>query len=157
MTTTEKPPSETDLRSISGAIINAIERDAAATDAGAAIWSHDGVTPERANGYTPSGAVHVLQARDGTLWRLTIEQVDTANPADVVPPLRPMLATRPAGWYVADGVRVIAGPFATEADAETARRQAAGERTAAAYKYPDGAPMPIWVATTYYWPGDTAT
>ena len=146
-------PRETDLRSVSGDVIKAIERDAATKD-GTTIWSLDGATPERANGYTPNGVVHVLEARDHTLWRLTIEHVETTNASDVVPPLRPMLRARPAGWYVADGVRVIAGPFVTEAEAEGERRQAAGERTAASYKYPNGAPMPLWVPTTYYWPGD---
>ena len=155
MTTAVKPTVDIDLRSISGSIITAIERDTTQRGDGA-IWSTDGDTPERANGYTASGAVHILQAQDGTLWRLTIEQVDSTNPGDAVPPLRPMLTTHPAGWYVADGLRVIAGPFQVEAEAETVRRQAAGERTAAAYKYPNGAPMPIWTPTTYYWPGDTA-
>lgn len=154
MRTTSKPP-ETDLRSVSGTIINAIERDAAA-ELGTTIWSLDGATPERANGYTPNGAVHVLEARDHTLWRLTIEQVETTNASEVVPTLRSMLHTKPTGWYVADGVRVIAGPFDNQADAEALRRRITGERTAAAYKYPDGAPMPIWTATTYYWPGDAA-
>ena len=155
MTTAVKPTVDIDLRSISGSVITAIERDA--THRGdATIWSTDGATPERANGYTATGAVHVLQARDGTLWRLTIEQVDTTNPGGVVPPLSPMLAAHPAGWYVADGLRVLAGPFATEADAETERCRVAANRTDPHYKYPDGAPMPIWTPTTYYWPGDAA-
>lgn len=155
MTTAVNPTVDVDLRSISGSIITALERDATHPAEGA-IWTTDRTTPERANGYTASGAVHVLQARDGTLWRLTIEQVDTTNPGDAVPPLRPMLAAHPSGWYVADGVRIIAGPFGAEAEAEAVRRDAAGKRTAAAYKYPNGAPMPIWIPTTYYWPGDTA-
>jgi len=154
MTTDLGPATAIDVRAISGAILAAIEADAGhGTDAG--IWAADGDGAVAADAYTPTGAVHVLRARDRSLWRLIVEPVDTTDPDDITPSVRPLLHDRPAGWYVADGLRLLNGPFRSEEDAESERRRITASRTDPHYRYPNGAPMPIWTPTTYYWHGDS--
>jgi hypothetical protein len=155
MTTDLGPATAIDVRDVSGAILGAIEADAG-RDSDAGIWAADGDGAVAADAYTPTGAVHVLRARDRSLWRIIVEPVDTIDVDDVTPSVRPLLHDRPAGWYVADGLRLISGPFRTEEAAESERRRVAASRTDPHYRYPNGAPMPIWTPTTYYWHGDAA-
>jgi len=153
MTTGLAPATVIDVREVSGAILAAIEADAG-HGGHAGVWATDGDGAIAAGGYTPTGVVHVLRARDRSLWRVTVEPADTSDPDEITRSLRPWLHGNPAGWYVADGLRVISGPFRTEADAESERRRVAASRTDPHYLYPNGAPMPIWTPTTYYWRGD---
>jgi len=153
MTTDLAPATAIDVRDVSGAILAAIEADAG-HDSDAGIWTTEGDGAVAADGYTPTGTVHVLRARDRSLWRVTVEPADTSDPDDITPSLRPLLHSRPAGWYVADGLRLISGPFRSETDAESERRCVAASRTDPHYRYSNGAPMPIWTPTTYFWRGD---
>lgn len=155
MTTDLGPTIAIDVRDVSGAILAVIEADAG-HDENANIWATDTDGAVAANGYTPTGAIHVLRARDQSLWRVTIEPAGTSDPDDITPSLRPLLHDRPAGWYVADGLRLVNGPYCSEADAESERRRVAATRTDPNYRYPNGAPMPIWTPATYYWPGHAA-
>jgi len=153
MTTDLGPATALDVRDVSGAILAAIEANAS-HDRDAGIWAGDGAVA--AGAYTPTGAVHVLRARDRSLWRIIVEPVDTTDPDDITPSVRPLLQARPAGWYVADGLRLLNGPFGSEQDAESERCRIAASRTDPHYRYPNGAPMPIWTPTTYYWHGEGA-
>jgi len=152
MTTDLRPATAIDVREVSGAILAAIEADTG-HDGHAGVWATDGAVA--AEGYTPTGAVHAMRARDRSLWRVTIEATDSSDADDITPSLRPLLHDRPAGWYVADGLRVLNGPFRSDKDAESERCRIAASRTDPHYRYPNGAPMPIWTPATYYWHGDS--